>query len=60
MQLIALYVSGTMDKMLTPEHKKEMIRYIYNHQVLYLYHVPVNLHIENVKHFSVLSKILLN
>ncbi|KAM0012179.1 hypothetical protein Hdeb2414_s0007g00242531 [Helianthus debilis subsp. tardiflorus] len=31
--LIALYVSGTINNVLTKEHKKEMIRYFYNHQV---------------------------
>ncbi|KAI7757915.1 hypothetical protein M8C21_033608 [Ambrosia artemisiifolia] len=30
--LIALYISGTIDTTLTNEHKKEMIRYFYNHQ----------------------------
>ncbi|KAL8479841.1 hypothetical protein ACS0TY_026693 [Phlomoides rotata] len=30
--IIALHVSGAINKVLTSEHKKEMIRYIYNHQ----------------------------
>ncbi|KAK2981148.1 hypothetical protein RJ640_013470, partial [Escallonia rubra] len=30
--IIALYISGTINTVLTPEHKKEMIRYLYNHQ----------------------------
>ncbi|KAK2988295.1 hypothetical protein RJ640_011966 [Escallonia rubra] len=30
--IIALYISGTTNTVLTPEHKKEMIRYLYNHQ----------------------------
>ncbi|KAL2467392.1 Amyrin synthase LUP2 [Abeliophyllum distichum] len=30
--IIALYISGKIDTVLSPEHKKEMIRYIYNHQ----------------------------
>ncbi|KAG8385282.1 hypothetical protein BUALT_Bualt03G0025800 [Buddleja alternifolia] len=30
--IIALYISGAINTVLTSEHKKEMIRYIYNHQ----------------------------
>ncbi|CAI9787998.1 unnamed protein product [Fraxinus pennsylvanica] len=30
--IIALYISGKINIILTPEHKKEIIRYIYNHQ----------------------------
>ncbi|KAE8651576.1 hypothetical protein Csa_023484 [Cucumis sativus] len=30
--LICIYVMGIMDTILSPEHKKEMLRYIYNHQ----------------------------
>jgi squalene/oxidosqualene cyclase-like protein len=30
--LITLYVSGCMDELLTPQHKLEMIRYLWNHQ----------------------------
>ncbi|XP_058203414.1 dammarenediol II synthase-like [Rhododendron vialii] len=30
--LISLYISGVIDTVLTAEHKKEMIRYLYNHQ----------------------------
>lgn len=30
--IFALYISGTMDTILTKHHKKEMIRYMYNHQ----------------------------
>ncbi|GFP81152.1 dammarenediol ii synthase [Phtheirospermum japonicum] len=30
--IIALYISGAINTILTTEHKKEMIRYIYNHQ----------------------------
>ncbi|KAL3522942.1 hypothetical protein ACH5RR_015776 [Cinchona calisaya] len=30
--LIALYISGAINTILTSEHKREMIRYIYNHQ----------------------------
>lgn len=30
--LIALYISGTINTQLTSEHRKEMVRYIYNHQ----------------------------
>lgn len=36
MQLIALYISGAINTVLTSEHKKEMARYIYNHQVIIL------------------------
>nr|XP_027072122.1 lupeol synthase-like [Coffea arabica] len=32
MQVIALYVSGEPNAILTPEHQKEIIRYVYNHQ----------------------------
>ncbi|KAF7116952.1 hypothetical protein RHSIM_RhsimUnG0010000 [Rhododendron simsii] len=31
--LICLYISGQINTVLTAEHKKEMIRYLYNHQV---------------------------
>nr|AFJ19235.1 mixed amyrin synthase [Catharanthus roseus] len=30
--LIALYISGAINTILTSEHKKELVRYIYNHQ----------------------------
>ncbi|XP_051128401.1 dammarenediol II synthase-like isoform X4 [Andrographis paniculata] len=30
--IIALYISGAINTILTSEHRKEMIRYIYNHQ----------------------------
>ncbi|XP_019178856.1 PREDICTED: dammarenediol II synthase-like [Ipomoea nil] len=30
--LIVLYISGAIDTSLTSEHKKELVRYIYNHQ----------------------------
>ncbi|XP_058203430.1 dammarenediol II synthase-like [Rhododendron vialii] len=30
--LISLYISGVINTVLTAEHKKEMIRYLYNHQ----------------------------
>ncbi|KAK1392036.1 Terpene cyclase/mutase family member [Heracleum sosnowskyi] len=30
--IIALYISGAMNVVLTQEHRKEIIRYIYNHQ----------------------------
>ncbi|KAH7839666.1 hypothetical protein Vadar_007066 [Vaccinium darrowii] len=30
--LISLYISGVIDTVLTAEHRKEMIRYLYNHQ----------------------------
>ncbi|XP_031129627.1 dammarenediol II synthase-like [Ipomoea triloba] len=30
--LIVLYISGAIDTILTSEHKKELVRYIYNHQ----------------------------
>nr|XP_017234765.1 PREDICTED: dammarenediol II synthase-like isoform X1 [Daucus carota subsp. sativus]XP_017234838.1 PREDICTED: dammarenediol II synthase-like isoform X2 [Daucus carota subsp. sativus] len=30
--IIALYISGAINAVLTHEHRKEMIRYIYNHQ----------------------------
>lgn len=32
-QVISLYVTGAVDAVLGPEHQKEIIRYIYNHQV---------------------------
>ncbi|KAI8569202.1 hypothetical protein RHMOL_Rhmol02G0260700 [Rhododendron molle] len=35
--LISLYISGAISTVLTAEHKKEMIRYLYNHQVLGVY-----------------------
>ena len=34
MQTMLLYTSGTMNVVLSAEHKKEIMRYIYNHQVL--------------------------
>ncbi|KAJ6935148.1 beta-amyrin synthase-like [Populus alba x Populus x berolinensis] len=30
--VIALYITGTLNTILSPEHKREMVRYIYNHQ----------------------------
>ncbi|KAL0552577.1 hypothetical protein IC582_011695 [Cucumis melo] len=30
--LICIYIMGCMDKVFSPEHKEEMLRYIYNHQ----------------------------
>lgn len=38
---MALYITGDIDVVLGPEHKKEIIRYIYNHQVLVVYYVLV-------------------
>ncbi|KAF5182216.1 Cycloartenol synthase, partial [Thalictrum thalictroides] len=32
MQVIALYITGTMNIILTSAHREEMLRYIYNHQ----------------------------
>ncbi|XP_050940718.1 isomultiflorenol synthase-like isoform X2 [Cucumis melo] len=32
--LICIYIMGIMDTILSPEHKKEMLRYVYNHQIL--------------------------
>ncbi|XP_059636759.1 lupeol synthase-like isoform X3 [Cornus florida] len=32
MQVIALYVTGALNAILSPEHQKEIIRYLYNHQ----------------------------
>ncbi|KAG8376323.1 hypothetical protein BUALT_Bualt09G0051300 [Buddleja alternifolia] len=32
MQVVALYISGAMNNVLSPEHHKEIKRYIYNHQ----------------------------
>ena len=31
--LICIYIMGIMDTILSREHKKEMLRYVYNHQV---------------------------
>lgn len=31
--LICMYIMGFMDSAFSPEHKKEMMRYLYNHQV---------------------------
>ncbi|CAI5991244.1 unnamed protein product, partial [Closterium sp. NIES-64] len=31
-QLITLHVTGALDQVLTAEHKREMVRYLYNHQ----------------------------
>lgn len=33
MQVFALYVTGSVNAVLGPEHQKEIIRYLYNHQV---------------------------
>nr|WJJ60806.1 lupeol synthase [Astragalus membranaceus var. membranaceus] len=30
--VMALYITGSLDEVLGPEHKKEIIRYLYNHQ----------------------------
>ncbi|CAK9166812.1 unnamed protein product, partial [Ilex paraguariensis] len=30
--IIALYISGTLNTILTPEHKKELLRFLYNQQ----------------------------
>lgn len=30
--VMALYITGSLDEVLSPEHKKEIIRYLYNHQ----------------------------
>jgi len=31
--VMALYITGSLDVVLGPEHKKEIVRYLYNHQV---------------------------
>lgn len=36
MQVIALYITGSVNDVLSSQHQKEIIRYIYNHQVLLL------------------------
>lgn len=33
MQVMCLYITGHLDEIFSPEHKKEILRYIYNHQV---------------------------
>lgn len=33
-QIIVLYVTGSLNTVLTPAHQEEMRRYLYNHQVL--------------------------
>jgi len=30
---MALYITGSLNAVLGPEHQKEIIRYLYNHQV---------------------------
>jgi len=35
-QVMILYITGSLDEVLGPEHKKEIVRYLYNHQV-YIY-----------------------
>lgn len=32
MQIFALYVTGSLDTTISPEHRQEICRYIYNHQ----------------------------
>lgn len=48
--LICMYIMGFMDTAFTPEHKKEMMRYVYNHQVNYFYHsnstLNYNIHVQ--------------
>lgn len=34
MQVMALYVTGGLNTVLSPEHQKEIKRYLYNHQVI--------------------------
>lgn len=31
-KIIALYITGGLNAILSPQHQKEIIRYIYNHQ----------------------------
>ncbi|KAF7152321.1 hypothetical protein RHSIM_Rhsim01G0120900 [Rhododendron simsii] len=33
--VMCLYITGHLDEIFSPEHKKEILRYIYNHQVNY-------------------------
>lgn len=44
-QVMALYITGSLNAVLGTEHQKEIIRYLYNHQV-YVYHVSEVLHIQ--------------
>jgi hypothetical protein len=38
MQVMALYITGDLNAIFSPEHKKELLRYLYNHQVYYYYY----------------------
>lgn len=33
MQVMCMYITGHVDIIFPPEHKKEILRYIYSHQV---------------------------
>jgi uncharacterized membrane protein len=35
MQVMALYITGGLNAIFSPAHQKEIIRYLYNHQVLF-------------------------
>ena len=34
---MGLFVTGALNAILTMEHRREMIRYLYNHQVYFLF-----------------------
>jgi hypothetical protein len=36
-QIFSLYVTGSINTIISPEHRHEILRYIYNHQVLFLF-----------------------
>jgi len=42
MQIFALYVTGSMNVVISPEHRREICRYIYNHQA---WHSSLRLHL---------------
>lgn len=35
LQVIGLYITGDLNTILQVEHRREMLRYLYNHQVLH-------------------------
>lgn len=35
---MALYITGDLNAIFSPEHRKELLRYLYNHQVYYYYY----------------------
>jgi len=48
LQIISVYITGHLDSIFPEEYRKEILRYLYNHQVHLLNFNILNLHIISI------------